>query len=38
MEPLAVAAHHRPTMLAMGAFELAVDRSKRVPERGMIAS
>src|SRR5215216_686257 len=33
LEPLAVTAHHRPTMLAMGAFELAVERSKRVPNR-----
>lgn len=33
LEPLAVSAHHRPTMLAMGAFEMAVERSNRVPDR-----
>jgi AhpD family alkylhydroperoxidase len=33
VEPLAIAAHHRPTMLGMGAFEVAVDRSRRVPAR-----
>jgi AhpD family alkylhydroperoxidase len=33
LEPLAVSAHHRPTMLGMAAFETAVDASKRVPDR-----
>jgi len=33
VEPLAVAAHHRPTMLAMGAFETALERSHKVPKR-----
>lgn len=33
LEPLAVAAHHRPTMLAMGAFETALDRLHKVPDR-----
>ena len=33
IEPLAVAAHHRPTMVGMGAFEMAVERSRSVPER-----
>jgi AhpD family alkylhydroperoxidase len=33
VEPLAVSAHHRPTMIGMGAFELALERSRRVPDR-----
>jgi AhpD family alkylhydroperoxidase len=33
LEPLGVSAHHRPTMLGMGAFEAALERSHGVPER-----
>jgi AhpD family alkylhydroperoxidase len=33
LEPLAVSAHHKPTMIAMGAFETALERSHRVPHR-----
>jgi alkylhydroperoxidase family enzyme len=33
LEPLAVTAHHRPTMLGMGAFEAALERSHGVPAR-----
>jgi AhpD family alkylhydroperoxidase len=31
--PLAVSAHHKPTMIGMGAFETALDRSNQVPDR-----
>ena len=33
LEPLAVSAHHRPTVLGMAAFEAAVEASRRVPDR-----
>jgi 4-carboxymuconolactone decarboxylase len=33
LEPLAVSAHSRPTMLGMAAFEVSLERSKRVPHR-----
>jgi AhpD family alkylhydroperoxidase len=32
-EPVAVMAHHRPTLLAYGALETGVDRSRRVDQR-----
>jgi alkylhydroperoxidase family enzyme len=33
LEPVQIAAHHRPLLAGMSAFELALERSKRVDER-----